>query len=75
MERVKRVQETIAFKRDTIYIEQETLRLTTSYDGIPMNMLCKLFRQHGILCIKQLADAYIIEKKKKLADDLLFDLA
>ena len=40
-----------------------------------MNMLCTLCRQHGISCRKQLPAAYIIEKKEKSTDDLLFDLA
>ena len=68
-------QETIEFKRDRIYIERATLRLTTRNNVISMNMLCTLSRQHGISWRKNLIDSYIIEKKSKSTDDLLFDLA
>ena len=74
-ERVKYGKETIEFKQDKIYLERATLRLTTRDNGISMNMLLKMYRQHSISWIKNLPDAYIIEKKIKSADDLLFDLA
>ena len=60
----KEGQEKIEFKLDTIYIERATIRLTPKENGISMNMLCTLFRQHIISWRKQLPSEYTIEKRQ-----------
>ena len=67
-------ENSIDFKRDVIYLNRATLRLTTRNNGISMDMLRALCRQHDVSWRKPTPVIYSIEQRSKSSDDLITDL-
>ena len=64
----------INFKRDVIYLNRATLRMTTRNNDVSMDILRALCRRHDVSWRKEIPATYSIEQRSKSSDDLITDL-